>query len=71
MNASTFRHDGSTRGFCTTDPERQGVFPSASRFAVMQAFQAPATSRLTPSQSPLSAARPARVPPSQARPAGQ
>jgi hypothetical protein len=39
MNTSYFRHDGSTRGFCTTDPERQGVVASASRLAAMQAVQ--------------------------------
>lgn len=37
MNTSPYRHDGSTRGFCTTDPERQGVLAGVARMAAVQA----------------------------------
>jgi hypothetical protein len=70
MNTSFFRHEGSTRGFGTTDPERQGVLPSASRLAAMQAVQVH-VQRVSASVVPLSATRATLSQRSQARPAGQ
>ena len=52
------RAGGSTRGFATTDPERQGVFAGSARLAPRISLMAPVTSRAAAPQAHAGSARP-------------
>ena len=56
------RAGGSTRGFATTDPERQGVFAGSTRLAPRMSLVAPASgSRAAAPQAQGGSARPGLV----------
>ena len=55
------RSGGSTRGFATTDPERQGVFAGSARPAPRMSLMAPVTTRAAAPQAHGGSSRPGPV----------